>query len=85
MSQKVKAFQQSEASILRRPIVVVMRICKVVLTFFSEIATTMYQLETEKGVMDTDKLAVLFQEMIQMCLWSATRSVLYPKQSSSSL
>lgn len=36
-----------------------------------QIATTMYELESEKDKLqgDPDKLEVLFREMIQMCLW----------------
>jgi hypothetical protein len=40
----------------------------------AEIATTMYELEIERDCLDSDKLAMLFQEMIQMCLWSVNRS-----------
>lgn len=36
-----------------------------------ELATTMHELEVEKKTVsdDPEKLAVLFKEMIQMCLW----------------
>jgi hypothetical protein len=42
-----------------------------------EIATTMYELESEKVKLqeDPDKLEVLFREMIQMCLWLVFISV----------
>ncbi|KAF8235878.1 DUF89 domain-containing protein [Tricholoma matsutake] len=38
-------------------------------TSILQMATTMHELEIERGALDSDKLAVLFQEMIQMCLW----------------
>ena len=39
--------------------------------FIIELATTFHELEAEKDVLrsDPEKLAVLFKEMIQMCLW----------------
>ena len=37
----------------------------------TEIATTMHQLEIEGSGLDSDKIELLFQEMVQMSLWSA--------------
>ena len=37
----------------------------------AELASSMYEIEVEKGKItsDSSKLSVLFEEMIQMCLW----------------
>jgi hypothetical protein len=39
-----------------------------------ELATTFHEIEAEKDTLrsDPEKLAVLFKEMIQMCLWSVS-------------
>ncbi|KAG6906847.1 hypothetical protein DXG01_011726 [Tephrocybe rancida] len=34
-----------------------------------QIATSMHELESEKALLDKEKLAILFREMLQMCLW----------------
>jgi hypothetical protein len=41
------------------------------LTSRAELASTMHEIEVEKGnlISDPTKLSVLFKEMIQMCLW----------------
>jgi len=39
-----------------------------------EIANSMHELEVDSGALDPDKLAILFGEMIQMCLWYAFSS-----------
>ena len=35
----------------------------------------MHNLEIERGALDSGKLAVLFQEMMQMCLWLVNHCV----------
>lgn len=41
------------------------------LIHFAEISTTMHGLDSEKEelISDPEKLKILFNEMIQMCLW----------------
>ncbi|KAG6844510.1 hypothetical protein H0H87_006335 [Tephrocybe sp. NHM501043] len=34
-----------------------------------KIATSMHELDSEKNVLDKEKLPILFREMLQMCLW----------------
>ncbi|KAG5725111.1 UPF0364 protein [Termitomyces sp. T112] len=38
-------------------------------TSIRQIAASMYELESEKGALDKEKLGILFREMLQMCLW----------------
>ncbi|KAF8064163.1 DUF89 domain-containing protein [Lyophyllum atratum] len=38
-------------------------------TAIRQIATSMHELQSEKSALDAEKLAVLFREMVQMCLW----------------
>jgi UDP-N-acetyl-D-mannosaminuronate dehydrogenase len=68
-SQKAETFKQSGKAIYRarhfqvnfhHPSYIV-----------AEIATTMHELEEERAKLqsDSEKLGVLFKEMIQMCLW----------------
>lgn len=37
-----------------------------------EIAASMYELESEKSALYGEKLAILFREMLQMCLWQVS-------------
>ncbi|KAG6828033.1 hypothetical protein H0H92_009570 [Tricholoma furcatifolium] len=38
-------------------------------TSIRQIASSMHELELERKVLDQEKLAILFREMLQMCLW----------------
>lgn len=68
-SQKAETFKQSGKAIYRA------QYLNVLLVGFNippaEIATTMHELQEERAKLelDSDKLGVLFKEMIQMCLW----------------
>jgi hypothetical protein len=69
LTQKVKTFQQSGTSILRMSNYPHQVKASLVIIVFSEIATIMHELENEKNTLGTDNIGVLFNEMIQMCLW----------------
>jgi len=68
--QKIRTFQHSGTPILSR-ISVHSYLILSELIYFIEISTTMHGLEIDKQVIrsDPEKLKVLFNEMIQMCLW----------------
>ncbi|OBZ75033.1 hypothetical protein A0H81_05296 [Grifola frondosa] len=60
LSQKQETFQKSSKAIYREAI-----------RYSSELATTMHELQHEKDILasDPENLKVIFEEMIQMCLW----------------